>query len=191
MPKKTIQKPIILDLCGGTGAWSKPYKDAGYDVRLITMPEHDVRLYEPPDSVYGVLAAPPCTHLAGSGARWWKQKGEEALLESLAIVDACLRIVMVSKPTWWCLENPVGRLVHYLGKPLMYFHPYEYGDLYQKRTCLWGDFTIPEYNPCLPLEGQKIWKMCPHRNRSEKRGITPPGFAQAFFEANSQKGGGE
>lgn len=75
---------IILDLCGGTGSWSKPYRDAGYDVRVITLPEYDVR--EPlfsmgrlflhhyrrdkPDSygevcslkdVYGILAAPPCT----------------------------------------------------------------------------------------------------------------------------------
>ena len=118
---------IILDLCGGTGSWSKPYKDAGYDVRLITLPEHDVRLYEPPDNVYGVLAAPPCTHLAGSGARWWKAKGEEALLESLAIVDACLRIVTVTQPEFWCLENPVGRLVRYLWAPVMYFNPCDYG----------------------------------------------------------------
>ena len=38
---------IILDICGGTGAWSKPYKEAGYDVRVITLPEFDVRLYTP------------------------------------------------------------------------------------------------------------------------------------------------
>ena len=30
---------IILDLCGGTGAWSKDYKEAGYDVRIINLPE--------------------------------------------------------------------------------------------------------------------------------------------------------
>lgn len=41
-------KKIILDLCGGTGSWSKPYKEAGYDVRLITLPEYDVLTYEPP-----------------------------------------------------------------------------------------------------------------------------------------------
>lgn len=41
-------KKIILDLCGGTGSWSKPYKDAGYDVRIITLPEHDVFLFAPP-----------------------------------------------------------------------------------------------------------------------------------------------
>lgn len=50
---------IILDLCGGTGSWSKPYAEAGYDVRVITLPEHDVRTYIPPRGVYGILAAPP------------------------------------------------------------------------------------------------------------------------------------
>ena len=39
---------IIIDLCGGTGSWSKPYKDAGYDVRLVTFPKDDVCAYEPP-----------------------------------------------------------------------------------------------------------------------------------------------
>lgn len=33
---------IILDLCGGTGSWSKPYRDAGYDVRVITLPRYDL-----------------------------------------------------------------------------------------------------------------------------------------------------
>lgn len=176
---------IILDLCGGTGAWSKPYKDAGYDVRLVTLPDHDVRLYMPPDNVYGILAAPPCTHLAGSGARWWKQKGEEALLEALSVVDACMRIVLLSDPVWWCLENPVGRLVHYLRKPILYFHPCDYGDPYTKKTCLWGKFNPPEKRPVEPTEGSKIHWMGPRRNRLELRSITPSGFAQAFFEANS------
>ena len=91
---------IILDLCGGTGAWSKPYKDAGYDVRNITLPEKDVRLFRHlQEPVHGVLCAPPCTDLARSGARWWSGKGEIALLEALAVVDACLRIVTVTEPT--------------------------------------------------------------------------------------------
>ena len=52
---------IILDLCGGTGSWSKYYKDNGYDVRIVTLPDYDVRNYIPPKNVYGILAAPPCT----------------------------------------------------------------------------------------------------------------------------------
>ncbi len=50
---------IILDLCGGTEAWSKPYKDNGYDVRNITLPEYDVRTFKSPNNVYGILAAHP------------------------------------------------------------------------------------------------------------------------------------
>lgn len=50
---------IILDLCGGTGSWSRYYKAAGYDVRVITLPEYDVLTYVPPGNVYGILAAPP------------------------------------------------------------------------------------------------------------------------------------
>jgi len=175
---------IILDLCGGTGAWSKPYKDAGYDVRLITLPAYDVRTYILPDNVYGILAAPPCTHLAGSGARWWKEKGKEALLEGLSIVDACLRIILITKPVFWALENPVGRLVNYIGKPIMYFNPCDYGDPWTKKTCLWGNFNIPVRNPVKPIEGSKIHLYPPSEDRSILRAITPPSFAKAFFEAN-------
>lgn len=57
---------IILDLCGGTGSWSKPYKEAGYTVKVITLPEHDILDWRADgdvvnylDNVYGILAAPP------------------------------------------------------------------------------------------------------------------------------------
>lgn len=175
---------IILDLCGGTGTWSKPYKEAGYDVRNITLPDHDVRTYKPPQNVYGILAAPPCTHLSGSGARWWEKKGREALFEALAIVDSCMWIILISNPIFWCLENPVGRLIHYLGKPEMYFQPYEYGDPWSKKTCLWGEFIQPKKSPVPPTQKDKIWKLPPSENRAMLRSITPPGFARAFFEAN-------
>ena len=57
---RAIAERVILDLCGGCGAWSRPYREAGYDVRLVTLPVHDVRTYVPPPDVWGVLAAPPC-----------------------------------------------------------------------------------------------------------------------------------
>lgn len=177
-------KKVILDLCGGTGAWSRPYKEHGYDIRLITLPDHDVRLYIPPNNVYGILAAPPCTHLASSGARWWKLKGDSALLEALSIVDACLRIILITTPTFWVLENPVGRLVHYLGRPVMYFDPCDYGDPYTKKTALWGKFNIPRKNCVNPTTKSPIHYMPPSPKRSELRSITPTGFAEAFFRAN-------
>lgn len=179
-------KKIILDLCAGTGSWSKPYKERPdiYDVRLVTLPE-DIRLAcVPEEKVYGILAAPPCTQLAGSGARWWATKGEKKLLEALAICDACLRFVALSEPVFWALENPVGRLVRYYNKPKMYFHPYQFGDPYTKKTCLWGKFENMKFNQVEPEEKSRIWYMSPGPERSRLRSITPAGFSKAFFESN-------
>lgn len=92
--------PKILDLCGGTGSWSQPYRDAGYDVEIIDMKRgQDVRRIAMRSDVHGVLAAPPCTDLSGSGARWWRMKGDSALTEALSIADACLRIITLSQPS--------------------------------------------------------------------------------------------
>ncbi len=179
------ESKIILDLCGGTGAWSKPYQENDdYSVICVTLPDYDVRTYKPPENVYGILSAPPCTHLAVSGARWWKEKGEEKLFEGLAIVDACMRIILISNPVFWCLENPVGRLVRYLGKPVMYYNPCDYGDAYTKKTCLWGKFNKPKISPVIPDKKSPIHYMPPSLERSRLRSVTPPGFAQAFYEAN-------
>ena len=86
---------IILDLCGGTGAWSKPYKDAGYDVRVITHPKHDVRELVPRElgtptneifwdvyikGVYGVLAAPPCTQFSFARTNAWLKPRAERVM---------------------------------------------------------------------------------------------------------------
>ena len=200
---------IILDLCGGTGSWSKPYKENGYDVRVIDPQEWleddygtgDVRLFKKPKEViYGILSAPPCTQFSGSGARWWKDKGKEPLLEGLSIVDACLRIIFICNPTFWVLENPVGRLKHYIGKPKHTFQPYEYGDAYSKRTCLWGNFNMPEPTNIVEPEmvewvskkGEKkrMSKIhydafsLPKNERARLRSMTPQGFAKAFYESN-------
>ena len=148
---------IILDLCGGTGSWSRPYVEAGYDVRLVTLPDGDVRTYKPPKNVYGVLAAPPCTMF--SYARTNAKKPRD-LREGMEIVRACLNIIWelmevrqnTSKKTiplqFWALENPYhGFLKKFLGKPAFTFDPWEFGDGYQKRTALWGHFNEPEKHP--------------------------------------------
>jgi site-specific DNA-cytosine methylase len=193
---------IILDLCGGTGAWSKPYKDAGYDVRLVTLPEWDARLFPSRPSVsprtpkgftditnypevYGILAAPVCTCFSGSGACW--PRTDTDILNALSIVDACLRIVWALKPNFWAMENPVGKLRKWIGESVMSFNPCDYGDPYKKRTLLWGDFNINlKRNPVLPIIPSPL-----HQNyggksvrTKEARSITPPRFAKAFFEAN-------
>ena len=165
------ENKIILDLCGGTGSWSKPYKDMGYDVRVVTLPEFDVIqtrvkdrtiifcrptgediIFIPTKNVYGILAAPPCTMF--SYART-KAKKPRDLQEGMKVVEACLKIIWqvqygLEKPTsrvttlkFWALENPYAMLKHFLGTPVFTFDPWEFGDGYQKRTALWGYFNEP------------------------------------------------
>lgn len=176
----------VLSLCDYTGAWSRPYRDAGYDVYQVDL-QHgdDVRLFKAlPFPVRGVLAAPPCTHFTYSGARWWKDKGQEALIDGLSIVDACLRIITVHRPQWWVLENPAGRLQDYLGKPEMVFDPADYGDPYTKRTWLWGHFNKPLMQPVEAVEGSRMHRLPPSADRAALRSVTPDGFARAFFRSN-------
>jgi hypothetical protein len=181
---------IILDLCGGSGAWSAPYHAAGYDVRIVTLPDRDVRLYEYPGCVYGVLAAPVCTDFSSSGAQYWKQKDVDGrTLASIAISDACCRIILISNPVFWVLENPVGRLRRWLGPPAMSFNPCDYGDPYTKKTVLWGRFNRPKLKPVEPVrscnQGSWIQKLGGKSRRTKDlRSVTPSGFAQAFFESN-------
>lgn len=193
-------KRIILDLCGGTGSWSRPYReDSRYHVIIVdpysdlessaglTVARVDVRLWEPSFAkVQGILAAPPCTTFAGSGARWWEEKGESDLLEGLSVVDACMRLIGILRPEWWALENPVGRLSRFMGPWSHSFHPWQYGDGYQKRTLLWGSFNVPPFTVTErpPDTDQRIWTMGPSPDRAKMRSMTPQGFARAFYEAN-------
>lgn len=200
---------IILDLCGGTGSWSRPYKEAGYDVRVITLPDYDVFTYEPPKGVYGILAAPTCTHfsLARTNA-----KDPRDLEKSMKLVQRCLQIIWeqqyelpcknskVTSLKFWALENPRGFLRYFLGNPPLEFSPFEYGDGYKKKTHIWGNFNIPEKCPVVcdtvkfdatllddlpPLpDGFEYKKGCGLDVRQVRRSITPKGFAKAFFRAN-------
>jgi len=206
MPSKQKRK-IVLDLCGGTGAWSEPYREAGYDVRLVTLPEHDVRAYKPPERVYGILAAPPCTEfsLAANGSR-----RERNFHKGLEIVQACLEIIwqcrLKGALKFWALENPRGYLRQFLGKAPFCFEQWQFGDLGIKPTEIWGYFNFPK-----AVQAQRpvhkaltkryasgklnsfAWSTCPESvkqyaakgyTRAELRAITPPGFAKAFYKAN-------
>lgn len=200
---------IILDLCGGTGSWSRPYQEAGYDVRLVTLPEHDVMTYEPPEGVYGVLAAPPCTEF--SVLNCIAEPRERKPEVGMVVVTACMRIIAMCRPKWWALENPVGHLREYMGKPVLTFQPWEYGDPWTKRTDIWGDFNpppkmytdwadVPDKLPLYARPGRgkpnfaylhkSAQRLIPQlawaapRTDADFRAITPPGFANAFFRAN-------
>ena len=189
-------KKIILDLCGGTGSWSLPYKKHGYDVRNITLPSYDVRNYQPPENVYGILAAPPCLMFSLARTR---AKTPRDFKEGMEIVIACLKIIWEcrykNKLAFWVLENPMGYLRQFLGKPVFTFDPCDFGERYTKKTDLWGYFNIPRKKPVkLTKEELRRSKQNSRKlpsissftrsGQSIRRAITPPKFAKAFFRAN-------
>lgn len=212
---------IILSLCDRTGVMVQPWLEAGYECWIVDVqhksgmhqmphkacdnPKYcrcgklhaigaDVGGFElPPRELAPVAIAfafPPCTNLAVSGARWFKDKGLEALHESLGLVVACKRICEASGAPWM-LENPVGTLSSYWRKPDYTFQPWQYGDRYTKKTCLWtgSGFVMPPAWHTTPPDGTAptIHLMPPSADRGDKRSITPEGFARAVFEVNEPK----
>lgn len=189
------QKKIILSLFDYSGNWPKYYKENGYDVYQIDL-KFGIDILELTredfsfDSVHGILAAPPCTDFAGSGAQWWKAKDEDGRTEeSLKLIDKTIEIINWFTPEWWALENPVGRLQKLrpqLGQP-WYFQPFWYGDPYTKKSGLCGKFNknLPR-NEVEPTEGSKMWLKYGGKSERTKelRSITPLGFAKAFYLAN-------
>lgn len=183
---------IILDLCGGSGEWSRPYREAGYDVINVTLPNYDVRKYNGIDNVYGILAAPPCQmfSLARTTAKITRD-----LRQGMECVEACMKIIWEcrqrNKLKFWALENPRGILRQFLGKPAFTFDPFEFGHDYSKKTDIWGYFNEPR-KKLRKLTDEEI-KLCRTNSRKlmsigdtndARRSITPSGFAKAFFEAN-------
>ena len=174
---------LIWDLCGGSGAWSAPYREAGYRVEVFDLARgQDVRLLKrTPLGVHGILAAPPCTVFSPARNRYPPRDDE--LLSALSVVDACLRIVLAHGPLhWWALENPINHLRRYLGPPRLWFYHWEYGDGAHKPTGIWGNFTPPPKVP-KPRTKSSTFRT-QYANANPRDAITPAGFAQAFFEAN-------
>ena len=193
---------IILDLAGGTGSWSRPYK-AGYDVYNITLPDYDLlktsihntnmilrgtkSLGFFSEDIYGILFAPTCTmfSLARTRAKTPRdfREGMKLVIKGLEVIWSC-RYANNSKLKFWCIENPTGYLRQFLGKPAMTFNPCDFGDNYTKKTDLWGYFNIPKKKP-VKLTGKlpSITEITSSK-QAAKRAITPSGFANAFYKAN-------
>ena len=93
--ERTNKPKIILHLCAKYGSDTIPYKEAGYDVRIIGE-EIGVQNYTPPENVYGIIANPPCTMFSIARS---KTKTPRDLREGMYLVKECLRII------WECQYN--------------------------------------------------------------------------------------
>lgn len=157
--KEDNSKKIILHLFADVGSDSKPYRDAGYDVRCIGS-DIGVENFHPPKGVYGIIANPPCTmfSIARTTAKTPRdlREGMRTVQEALRVIWECQYEDLGNKRTlglkFWAIENPAtGLLRHFLGKPAFEYSPHEYGADFTKKTALWGHFNTPP-DPCLSVD---------------------------------------
>ena len=133
-----------------------------------------------------IIAFPPCTHLAVSGARWFKDKEKEQK-ES---IDFFMTIACSDYPKI-CIENPIGIMSTKWRKPDQIIQPWQFGHTYQKSTCLWlknlpllkptnivgkGKFHTTKSGKVLP----SWYNIPPSKNRWKERSRTFSGIAEAM-----------
>ena len=127
-----------------------------------------------------MIAHPPCTDLAVSGAKWFKEKRadgrqQRALEFVQQLLDAPIPMI--------ALENPVSVISTYIRKSDQYVQPWMFGHGETKKTGLWLK-GLPLLRPTNIVEGreQKVWKMPPSENRWKDRSRTYQGIADAMAE---------
>ena len=123
-----------------------------------------------------LIAHPPCTHLAASGARWFKNK----LSEQAAAVGFVLALATANVPLI-AVENPVGILSTRWRKPDQIIQPWQYGHGETKATCLWLK-NLPLLTPTDVVEGRRprVHYASPGPDRWKERSRTLAGIAKAM-----------
>ena len=136
-----------------------------------------------------VIAFPPCTHLALSGAAWWASKKEEQ-------AKAIEFFMMFTRLERYAIENPVGIMSSFYRKPDQIIRPNEFGATYSKRTCLWlkglprlTPTDVRRVEPSIRYESGRVsskWHhdtyRLPKEIRARVRSRTPEGLAKAMAE---------
>jgi site-specific DNA-cytosine methylase len=125
-----------------------------------------------------MICHPPCTHLAVSGARWFKDKVNEQA-EALEFV----RMLLNADIPKICLENPVSIISSKIRKPDQVIQPWQHGHGETKATCLWLK-GLPLLTPTNIVEGReaKVHKMAPSPTRWKDRSRTYEGIAKAMAD---------
>ncbi len=123
-----------------------------------------------------MIAHPPCTHLAVSGARWWKDK----LFEQGEALDF-VRFLMDAPIPRIAIENPISKISTAIRKPDQIIQPWQFGHGETKATCLWLK-GLPKLVPTDIVDGReaRIHKMPPSKDRWKERSRTYQGIADAM-----------
>jgi len=196
--------PDVVSLCDRTGNMVRPWARAGHECVAVDVENEDstlqvgdgaihyrnadVREFDAPDDARMAFAFPPCTDLAISGARWFQEKGLRRLADAIDVVGACHEI-LTELGCPWMLENPMSTLSTHWREPDHKFDPYQFDgytdsdEAYTKETWLWtgGGFRMPAPRTTVERDDadDRIHKMPPSEDRSDRRAETPTGFAEA------------
>ena len=125
-----------------------------------------------------MVAHPPCTHLAVSGARWFKDKQVEQA-EALDFV----RLLLAAPIDKIALENPISIISSRIRKPNQIIQPWQFGHGETKATCLWLK-NLPKLQPTQIVDGReaKVHRMSPGPDRWKERSKTYQGIAEAMAQ---------
>lgn len=125
-----------------------------------------------------MIAHPPCTHLAVSGARWFKDKQAEQA-EALDFV----RLLLDAPIDRIALENPVSVISSRIRKPDQIIQPWQFGHGETKATCLWLK-GLPKLVPTNIVDGReaRVHKLPPSADRWKIRSTTYKGIAEAMAQ---------
>jgi site-specific DNA-cytosine methylase len=182
---KECEKMKVLVACEYSGRVREAFKKQGHDAWscdiLPTEISSGKHIQGDVLNILGdgwdlMVAHPPCTHLAVSGARWFKDKMEEqkkALEFVKLLLDAPVNKI--------ALENPVSVISSKIRKPDQIIQPWLFGHGETKKTCLWLK-NLPKLIPTDIVQGReaKIHKMPPGDDRWKKRSLTYQGIANAM-----------
>lgn len=134
-----------------------------------------------------VIAFPPCTHLASSGARWFKEKRANG--QQQAAIEFFLAFTKLDHVPRVAIENPVGIMSRSYRKPDQIIQPWMFGHPETKATCLWlkglpklrPTNDVSDYMSTLPKEKrERIHRMGESKRRARERSKTYPGIAEAM-----------
>jgi site-specific DNA-cytosine methylase len=125
-----------------------------------------------------MIAFPPCTHLAASGARWFAAKRDEqreAMAFFISLADAAIPMI--------CVENPIGIMSSVYRRPDQIIQPWQFGHGETKATCLWLS-NLPDLKPTSIVEGRyaRVHREPPGPDRWKNRSRTYGGIACAMAE---------
>ena len=127
-----------------------------------------------------IIAHPPCTHLAVSGARWFPEKQRDFRQQKACVL---FMQMMLADADRVAVENPVGIMSNCYRKPDQIIQPWMFGHGETKATCLWLK-GLPKLRPTNIVEGreQRVWKLPPSEDRAKLRSKTFPGIGLAMAE---------